>query len=110
MYGADTYAGGDNANDREKTFKITSTNVYVPIVTLSTKDNVNLTKQLKEGFKRSVCWNEYKSNIEAKDLDNNNVARFPLDAPFQGVNRLFVIAFDSTNNGVNKVERGRHRK
>ena len=36
------------------TFKITSTKLYVPIVTLPTKDNVNLTKQLNEGFKRSV--------------------------------------------------------
>ena len=54
MYGADTYAGGDNANNRETTFKITSTKSYVSVVTLSTRDNVNLTKQLKEGFKRSV--------------------------------------------------------
>ena len=50
MYGADTYAGGDNANNRETTHKIKSTKLYVPIVTLSTKDNVNLTKQLNEGF------------------------------------------------------------
>ena len=54
MYGADTYAGGDNVSNREATFKITSTKLYVPIVTLLTKDNVNLTKQLHEGFKRSV--------------------------------------------------------
>ena len=60
MYGANTYAGSDNANDRETTFPITSTKLYVPVVTLSTKDNVNLTKQLHEGFKRSVYWNEYK--------------------------------------------------
>ena len=54
MYGADTYAGGDNANNRETTFKITSKKLFVPIVTLSTKDNVNLTKQSNEGFRRSV--------------------------------------------------------
>ena len=60
MYGADTYAGGDNVNNREATFRITSTKLYVPVVTLSTKHNVNLTKQLDEGFKRSVYWNEYK--------------------------------------------------
>ena len=29
MYGADTYAGGDNANNRETTFKKTSTKLYV---------------------------------------------------------------------------------
>ena len=62
MYGADIYAGGDNANNRETTFKITSTKLHVPIATLPTKDNVNLTKQLNEGFKRSVYWNEYFKN------------------------------------------------
>ena len=34
-YGADIYAGGDNANNRETAFKITSTKLYVPIVSLS---------------------------------------------------------------------------
>ena len=36
MYGADTYAGGDNVNNRETTFQITNTKLYVPVVTLST--------------------------------------------------------------------------
>ena len=112
MYGADTYAGGNNVNNRERKFQITSANLYVPIVTLSTKDNVNLTKQLNEvgGFKRSTFWNEYKSKRETKEADANNLERFPLDASFQGVNRLFVLAFDNTNNGNNKVERDSHRK
>ena len=79
MYGADTYAAGiDNANNRETTSKITSTKLYVPIVTLSTKVNVNLTKQLNERFKISVYWNEYKSKIETKEADANNLKRFPL--------------------------------
>ena len=81
--------------------------MYVPIVTLSTKDNVNLTKQLNEGFKRSVYWNEYKSKIETKGADANNLKRFPLDVSFQGVNRLFVLAF---NDGANRVQRDSHRK
>ena len=67
IYGADTYAGDDNANDRETTFKIKSTKLYVPVVTLLTKDNVNLAKQLNEGFKRSVYWDEYESKIETKN-------------------------------------------
>ena len=110
LCGSDTYAGGDNANDRETTFQIRSTKLHVPIVTLSTKDNVNLTKQLNEGFKRSAYWNEYKSKKEAKEADNNNVTRFPLDASFQGVNRLFVLAFDNTENGHKMVESDSHRK
>ena len=63
MYGPDANTDG---NDGETTFKITSTKLYVPKVTLSTKDTVNLTKQLNEGFKGSVYWNEYKSKIESK--------------------------------------------
>ena len=69
-----------------------------------------MTKQLNEGFKRSVYWNEYKSKIETKTADNNNVTKFPLDAFFQGVNRSFVLTFDNTNNNSNKVERYSNRK
>ena len=36
----------------DTTFKITSTKLYVPIVTLSSKDNVKLAKLLQKGFKR----------------------------------------------------------
>ena len=104
MYGANTDAGSDNANDRETLSQVTSAKLYVPVVTLSTKDNVNLTKQLNKGYKRSVYWNKYKSKIEAKTADNYNVTRFPLDASFQGVNRLFVLAFENTENGDKKVE------
>ena len=107
MCRADTY-NGDNANNRDITLKITSTKLCVPIVSLSTKDNVNLTKQLNEGFKISVSWNEYKSKIESKGKDKNNLTRFYLDASFQGVNRLFVLAFNNTtendannNNPIN---------
>ena len=49
-----------NLGEFEK-FKITGAKLYVPIVTLSTKDNVNLTKQLSDGFKRSVCWNSFQT-------------------------------------------------
>ena len=99
-----SYIGGDTI------FQIKSAKLYVPIVTLSTKDNVNLTEQLNEGFKRCVHWNEYKSKIEIKNLDNSNTTRFLLDASFQGVNRLFALAFEDANDGDNKVERKSHRK
>ena len=41
------------------TFKITNAKLYVPIVTLSSKDNVKLVKLLEEGFKRPVYWNKH---------------------------------------------------
>ena len=93
MYGADTYAGGDNVSNREKTFQITSTKLYVTIITLLSKDNINLTKQLNEGFKRSVYWNEYKSKIETKEADANNLIRFSLDASFSRCKQAFCSCF-----------------
>ena len=90
-------------------FKITNTKLYVaPIVTLSSKDNAKLVKLLEDGFNRPVYWNEYQTKIEAKEFDNNNLKRFPLDAFFQGVRRLFFLAFNDTNvnddnNPINKL-------
>ena len=101
-------SNANNANPKLK-FQIASTKLYAPIVTLSTKYNVNLTKQLNKGFKRSVYWNEYKSKIETKELDNNNITRFPLDASFQGANRLFILTFNNTN-GDNKADENSHKK
>ena len=41
------------------TFKITNTKLYLPIVTLSNKNDLKLVKLLEERFKRPVYWNEY---------------------------------------------------
>ena len=41
------------------TFTITETNLYVPVVTLSTQGNSKLLPQLKNGFKRTITWNKY---------------------------------------------------
>ena len=50
------------------TFKITKANLYVPMVTLSTEDNVKLTKQLSKGFQRSVYWNQYKTETKPMQI------------------------------------------
>ena len=50
-----------SAGDSAK-FEITDAKLHVPIVTLSTKNSVNLTKQLSEWFKWSVYWNSYQTN------------------------------------------------
>ena len=67
----------------DTTFKITNTKLYVPIVTLSSKDNVKLVKLLQEGLKRPIYWNKFQAKIETRNLDNNNLTRFLLDASFQ---------------------------
>ena len=53
-----------NVDNQVPTFTITETNLYVPVVTLSTQDNAKLLQQLKSGFKRTISWNKYLANIE----------------------------------------------
>ena len=82
------------------TFTITDAKLYVPIVTLSVEDNSKLSKLLNEGFKRSIHWNEYKVTpnkiVETDDANDKKYIRELLDSTCQGVNRLFVLAYDNT--------------
>ena len=71
---------------------ITDAKSHVPLVTLSTKDSANLTKQLNEGFKRSVYWNSYEKR-SAKVIEQGKNLYELLNASFQGVKRLFVLAY-----------------
>ena len=48
-------------------FTIRDTILYVPVVTLSARDNQKLIKLLSKGFKRSFYWNEYRTKSENKN-------------------------------------------
>ena len=52
------------------TFKVTDTKLYVPVVTLSTQDD-KLLEQLKTGFKKTIKWNKYRSEMTNKAKTNN---------------------------------------
>ena len=47
--------------NQNATFAITDTKLYVPVVTLSTRENTKFFQQLKSGFKRVINWNKYFS-------------------------------------------------
>ena len=51
----------DAAANKNTTFAITDTKLYVPVVTLSTQDIAKLLQQLKSGFKHTINWNKYHS-------------------------------------------------
>ena len=53
-----------NVTDQVPKFTITETNIYVPIVTLSTQDNAKFLPQIKSGFKRTISWDKYLSKPE----------------------------------------------
>ena len=54
-----------SANGRAK-YKITDTERYVPVVTLSTQDNAKLLEQLKSGFKTTINWNNYQPKFSTE--------------------------------------------
>ena len=74
-------------------FAITDRKLYVPVVTLSTQENTKFLQQLKSGFKRIINWNEYSSKPEL--LRRNPNLNHLVEPSFQGVNRLFVLAFEN---------------
>ena len=77
-------------------FMITNTKLYVPVVTLSTEDNNNLTKQLNEGFKRTIYWNQYVSkpftHLQNKQLIKLVLLDLPLMQLFKElIDYLFLL-------------------
>ena len=82
----------NNAN-QNATLPITNRRLYVPVVTLSTQDNSKLLQQLKSGFKGVINWNKYlpKPELLAQNPNLNHL----VEPSFQGVNRLFVLAFEN---------------
>ena len=95
-----------NNNINKATFTITDPKLYVPIVTLKTGDNAKLSKLLGEGFKRPINWNEYNvvpnEIVEIAVNNGEKYIRELLDSIWQGVKRLFVLAYNNTevNNQV----------
>ena len=69
---------------------IIDTKLYVPVVTLSTEDNI---KQLESGLKRIINWNNYQ--LKPTDQARNKYLDYLIDPGFQGVNRLFLSLFEN---------------
>ena len=72
-------------------FKITDTKLYVPVVTFSKENETKLLEQLKTGFKRTMKWNKYRSQITIQPQNNN--LNYLIDPTFTNVKRLFVLLF-----------------
>ena len=80
-----------NIPNQPAIFEITDTKLHIPVVTSSTQENTKFLQQLKSGFKRVINWNKYLSKPEL-------LAQNPNLNHFQGVNRLFVLAFENDND------------
>ena len=81
-------------------FKITDTKLYVPVVSLSKENDMKLLQHLKSGFKRTIKWNKYRSQMTVQPQNNN--LNYLIDPTFTNVNRLFVLSFSRNNNTDNR--------
>ena len=70
-------------------FQIKNTKLYFPVVTLSKENDVKLLEQLKSGFKRTIKWNKYRSQMTIQS--NNSNLNYLIDPTFSKVNRLFFF-------------------
>ena len=70
--------------------------MYVPVATLSAEDDNNFLEQLKLGFKRTIKWNKYRSEMTNQTKNNN--LNYLIDPTFTKVNRLFVLSFENEND------------
>ena len=75
------------------TFQIIDTKLYLPAVTLTAEDDNNFLEQLKSGFKRTMKWNKYRS--EMTNQTKTNHLNHLIDPTFIKVNRLFVLLFQN---------------
>ena len=90
-------AAGNNNDSPEiiapsgTTFEITDTKLYVRAVTLSKENDIKLLEKLKSGFKKTIKWNKYRSQMAIQN--NNSNLNYLIDPTFTNVNRLFVLPF-----------------
>ena len=77
-------------------FEITDCKLYVPVVTLSAENDNKLLEQLKSGFRRSIKWNKYMSQMSNQNKNNN--LNYLIDTTFSDVNRLFVLSFEKEDD------------
>ena len=78
------------------TSQIKDTILYVSVVTLSTENDKRLLEQSRTGFKRTIKWNKY--NSEMTNQTQNNNLNYLIDPTFIKVNRLFVLSFENEND------------
>ena len=82
-----------NVANKNATFAIIATKLYVAVVTLATKDNANRLQQLESGSKRIVNWNKFLSNPELlaqnPNLNHLTVCSYHVTYAFQSESTLY---------------------
>ena len=90
-----------DANSDNFIFTIKDTKSYVPVETLTAKDNQKLSNLVSKRFQRSVYWNEYKTKSENKNTANEY--RYFHKSNFVEVNRFFALIYSNENDRFKRL-------
>ena len=78
------------------TCQINNAKLYVPVVTLSINGNIKFLENAKQGFKRTIPWNKYRSGKTTQSKDNNS--QYLIDPTLSNINRLFLLLFTNDDD------------
>ena len=78
------------------TFPINNAKLYVPVATLYLNEKNKFLENIKQGFKITISWNKYRSEITTQPKNNN--LDYLIDPTFRNINRLFVLSFKNGND------------
>ena len=71
--------------------RINNAKLYVPVVMLSINGNIKFLENINKGFRRTISWNKYRSEITTQPKNNN--LDYLIDPTFRNINILFVLSF-----------------
>ena len=57
---------------------------------------IKFLENIKQGFKRTISWNKYRSDITTSTKNNN--LDYMIDPTFRNTNRSFVLLFENGDN------------
>ena len=84
------------ATTNTATFQINNAKLYGAVVTLSINDNVKFLENIKQGFKKTIYSNKYRSGITTQP--KNDSFDYLIDPTFRNINRFLVLSFKNGNN------------
>ena len=87
-------------NNKNTAIKINDTKIYVPVVSLSYQENLELLEQLESSHKRTIEWSKYLS--KTTNQERNRYLDNLIDPSFQGRNSLFLSFEDDDGQKSNK--------
>ena len=100
---ARTYNTNGNNDNNNITFTVKDTKAYVPVVTLSARDNQKL---LANDLKNQLIGMNIKQKVIIKIQQTN--LDFFLNRIFLGVNRLFVLVYTNQDAASKRFKAKRH--